>query len=79
MEIELVEQAGGQVLLHGARAAGDGDIVGAGGLARLIQGRLDSAGDEGEVGSALHRQRVTRVVAEDEDRNAERGLLAPGA
>jgi hypothetical protein len=50
VEVQLVEQARREVLLHGARAAGDRDVLVAGGGAGLVERRLDPVGHERERG-----------------------------
>ena len=50
VQVELVEQSGGEVLPHGARAAGDRDVLPAGrGRAGLLERGLDPVGDEREA------------------------------
>src|SRR5436309_6919206 len=46
VEVELVEQAGGEVLLHGACPAGDLVVLVAGRSPGLLQRGFDSIGDE---------------------------------
>ena len=53
VDLQLVDEAGAEVLLHDVRSAGNGDVPVAGGRASLLQRRLDAVGDEGEGGSAL--------------------------
>lgn len=65
---QLVDQARGEILVDGARAAMDRDIAVSGNVARLRRRRLDTVGDEVERGAAVHRLRVARVVGEHEDR-----------
>ena len=55
-----------QVLLDGARAAGDDDVLVAGRGARLLERGLDAVGDEVERRPAL-LERLARVVGEHED------------
>src|SRR4051794_22775079 len=76
VEVELVEQAGGERLLDGLCAAGDEDVLPAR-LARLRDRRLDAVGDEEERRAALHRDGLAWVVREDEGRGVERWVLAP--
>ena len=63
-QVQLVDQAGAQVLLDGGDAATEPDVLAAGGRACLLERRLDAVGDEVERRAALHRQRVARVVGE---------------
>jgi hypothetical protein len=52
---ELVDEAGGQVLVDRGRAAGDGEVAIPRRLTRLLQGCVDAVGHEPEAGAALHR------------------------
>jgi hypothetical protein len=64
-------------LLHGARAAGDRDVLVAGRRPGLLQSRLDPVGHEVERRAALHRQRLARVVGEHEHGRVVGRVLAP--
>jgi hypothetical protein len=77
VELQLVEQADIQGLLHGGCAAGDVHVLAAGGFASLCHGAGDPVGDEGKCRAALADPRLPRVVGEDEDRRAERGWVGP--
>ena len=79
VQVQLVEQAGGEVLVDRARAAGDRDVLVAGGRARLLERGLDPVGDEVERRAALHLERLARVVGEHVDRRVVRRVLAPPA
>ena len=76
---QLVDQAGGEILIDGGRAALDRDIAVVGRRACLCQCRLDSVGDEVVRGGAVHRLRLARVVGEHEDRGVERRVVTPPA
>src|SRR4029453_11332939 len=78
-QLQLVDQAGGEVLVDGGRAALDRDIALASRSACLCQCRLNSVGDEVVRGAAVHRLRLARVVGEYEDRGVERRIVAPPA
>ena len=78
MDLEVVDQARLQVLLGGARPAGDRDVLAAGCRLRLLERRLDAVGDERERRLALD-QRLARMVGEDEDGLVEGRLVAPPA
>jgi hypothetical protein len=79
VEPQLADQAGGEVLVDGGRAAVDRDVAVAGRRACLCRYRLDSVGDEVVSGAAVHRLRVARMVGEHEDRGVERRIIAPPA
>src|SRR5215211_5712490 len=49
VQLQLVDQTGRQVLVDDVGAAADEDVLLAGGLPRLLQGRLDSIGDKVKV------------------------------
>jgi hypothetical protein len=77
VKIELVEHPGCEELLYGAGTASDRDMLASRGRAGLIERRLDPAGDEGKGRAAPHRQRLARVVGEDEYGRVKGRLLAP--
>jgi len=56
-QVQFVDQAGAQVLLHGRRAAAEAHVLAAGGVERPGQRRLDAVVDEVERRPALHRDR----------------------
>src|SRR5581483_418559 len=78
-DVHVVDQAGGEELADGGRAAADADVQ----AARYLLGRrkrLRRAGvDEVEGGAALHLDRGPEVMGEHEDGGMERRLLAPPA
>src|SRR5215471_19671679 len=55
---DLVDEAGGEVLVDRRGSAGDGDVALSRGLAGLVEGRPDPVGHEGERRAALHCQRL---------------------
>src|SRR5215218_3857219 len=75
VQLQLVDQTGRQVLVDDVGAA-DEDVLLAGGLPRLLQGRLDSIGDKGES-RVREDQRLALVVRVNEDRLAEGRVLTP--
>jgi hypothetical protein len=77
--VHLVEQPGREVLLHGAGAAGDRDILVARRRARLLERGLDPVREEVERRAAVHLQRLARIVGQHEDRGVVRRILAPPA
>src|SRR3954447_21514598 len=77
-EIHHVDEIRRQVLARRLGSARERDILVPGRFARLLERRLDSSADEGEL-RALQRERLSRMVREDEDRMVERRLVAPPA
>jgi hypothetical protein len=75
VEVELVDQAEPQRLVHGAGATHEVDVLVPGRHLRLRDRDLDVR-DEGEAGRAGHPDRV-RPVGRYEDRHLERRVLAP--
>jgi hypothetical protein len=73
--VQVVDQAGGQELADGGRAAADADIPARGGLARLRK-RLGGAGVE-EVASQRPGP-VPRPAASEDDPPAPKSSPAPG-
>jgi hypothetical protein len=76
---QLVDQPGGQVLVDRGRAAGDRDIRVPGRHPGAVQCGHRPVGDEREGRTALHGQRLARVVGQDEHRRVVGRLLAPPA
>jgi hypothetical protein len=66
VQAELVEQAGRQVLVDRAGAAGNRDVLVAGGRAGPRERGLDPVGDEVERRAALDPERLALLVAERE-------------
>src|SRR6266536_5241849 len=77
MNLQLVHQPCPQVLPNDVHAAPDPDVSLAGGGLALLEAGLDSAGDEGVGGAALHRHRLTRLVREHEYRPLEGRRISP--
>jgi hypothetical protein len=78
-DVQLVEQAGPQVLPHGGDAAAEPQVRATGRGPGPLQRRLHPVGDEVERRPPRRRQRLARVVGEHEDVVVERRLLAPPA
>ena len=76
VQLELVDEAGSQVLVDGVGSAADRDVLAAGRRLRLLERRLDPVGHEGER-RVRERQRLALVVGEHEDRHVERRVVAP--
>jgi hypothetical protein len=77
VDVELVQEAGSDVLLDRLRAPADPHVLGAGRGARLFECGLDPVGHEDERRPTLHLERVARVVHEHEHRVVERRVVAP--
>src|SRR4029453_10896615 len=77
VDVELVEEAGLQVLLHDRRAAAEQDVPVSGGCTRLLERALDPVGDQRERRPALLDDRFALMVSEHEDRHVERRVVAP--
>src|SRR5690242_20737090 len=75
--MRVVDQAGGQELADGGRAAADADVPARGGLARPRQ-RLRGAGvEEVKRGTAVHPDGGPEMVGEHKDRGVERRGVSP--
>src|SRR5262245_8141693 len=79
VQMELVEQTGGEVLTDGAGSTGDQDVLVARRLARLLESGFDSVGCEVEGRASHHLHRLALVVGEDEDRGVVGRIVAPPA
>jgi uracil-DNA glycosylase family 4 len=76
-DVQVVDQAGGQELADGGRAASDADVRPGRCLTRLRE-RLGGAGvEEVKRGPALHLDRGPGMTGEDENRGAERRRVSP--
>jgi hypothetical protein len=78
-QVELIDQAGPQVLLDGRHATAKPDITLASGIAGPFQRRPDAIINEVECRSAVHREGWPGMVGEDEHRVVVRRVLAPPA
>jgi hypothetical protein len=78
-QVQLIDQAGPEVLLDRGGPASEPDVVAVGGLERSLERRIDAVVDEVERGSALHRDGRTGVVGEHEHRVVEGRVVAPPA
>lgn len=66
VQVQLVEQVRREVLLHGARAAGDRDVLAAGGRTRSLERRVDAIGDSPSGWSTLGLGPATKPSRETE-------------
>src|SRR6201999_1750330 len=65
---QLINEAGGEVLVEGAGPAGDRDVLLPRRLSRPLERRLDPVADEVVAGAAFHLDTRAGTVAEDEYR-----------
>src|SRR5206468_3852845 len=63
----------------GRDATADPHVTRAGCGGRLLESRVDSAGDESELGSARHRERWAWMMGEHENRSVIGRLFSPPA
>src|SRR5690606_14046786 len=76
-ELQLVDRPRAQVLPQRRDTAADAHVPALRGLERERPRALEAVGDERKGRAAAHGQRRTCIVREDEDRAAERRLVAP--
>src|SRR5437667_9534922 len=77
--MQLVDQAGAQILPDGGYAAAEADVAAVRCSARLLQGGVNAFGDKAKLRTSRHPERRPRVMREHEDRHVIRRLLAPPA
>src|SRR2546421_7747180 len=78
-EVQLVNQAGAQILPNSGDAATEADIAAACCGARLLQSGVNAFGDKAKLRTALHPERRARVMRQHEDGRVIRRVLAPPA
>ena len=61
-EVQLIDEAGAEILLDRVRSAADAHVFAVGGFLRPVQGLVDTAGDEVEGRAAGHFEGRARVV-----------------
>ena len=71
-QVQIVDEAGPQVLLDRGHAAAEPDVGLAGGIGRPLQGRLDAVLDEVEGGPALHLDGCMRPFMEPRAAHTQR-------
>src|SRR5205823_14262870 len=76
-DLHLVDEAGGEILLRGARAAGQRHVLPPRRAPRLLERRLDPVGVEGERRAALQPERLARMMSKHEHRVMVRGIVSP--
>src|SRR5438270_12692876 len=75
-DLHLVDEAGGEVLLRGARAARQRHVLPPRRAPRLLERRLDRVGDDGERRAALQPERLARMMSKHEHRVMVRGIVS---
>src|SRR5207237_7789380 len=76
-EMQLVDQAGAQILPNRRYAAAETDVAAARCGGRLLQRGVYAFGDEPKLGAARHLERRAGVMRQHEDRRVIRRLVAP--
>jgi len=66
-EVHLVDVAGEEKLADGRNTTADANVFFAGSFGRLLEGRVNTRGDEVKRGAAFHLERRARVMREDEN------------
>src|SRR5712691_9841935 len=77
--MQLVNQAGVQILPNRRYAATNADVAPARCGPRLLQGSVNAFGDEPKLRTSRHAEGRSPVMGQDEDRRVIRRLLAPPA
>src|SRR6266446_4969318 len=78
-EMQLVDQAGAQILPDSGYAATEAHVAAAGCSARLLQGGVNAFGDKAKLRPSGHPERRPRVMRQHEDGRVIRRLVAPPA
>src|SRR5436309_3867819 len=78
-EMQLVDQAGAQILPDGGYAAAEADVAAVRCSARLLQGGVNAFGDKAKLRTSRHPERRPRVMRQHEDGRVIRRLVAPPA
>src|SRR5262249_51922418 len=76
-QMQLVDQAGTQILPNGGNAATHADVTPARSGACLLEGGMNTFCDEPKLRTSGHLERRSRMMGEHEDRHMIRRLLAP--
>src|SRR6266550_4500886 len=77
--MQLVDQAGAQILPDSGYAATEADVAAARCSARLLQSGVNAFGDEAKLRTSRHPERRPRVMRQHEDGRVIRRLVAPPA
>src|SRR6516162_3027090 len=78
-QVQLVDQPHPKILPNRRGAATEAYVAAACRSLRLLQSRVNTAGDEPELRAALHRDGCARMMRQHEHRRVVRGLVAPPA
>src|SRR5260221_6864047 len=76
-KMQLVYQAGAQILPDRGDAATEADVAAAGCSGRLLQGRVNAFRDKAKLRIARHPERCPRVMRQHEDGRVIRRLVRP--
>src|SRR5205823_13851548 len=77
--MQLVNQAGAQILPNSGNAAAEAYVAATRRSARLLQGDVNAFGDEAKLRTSRHPERRARVMRQHEDGRVIRRLVAPPA
>src|SRR5213594_135585 len=77
--MQLVDQAGAQILPDSGYAAAEADVAAVRCSARLLQGGVNAFGHKAKLRTSRHPERRPRVMHQHEDGRVIRRLLAPPA
>src|SRR3989454_991035 len=78
-EMQLVDQAGAQILPDSGYTATEADVAAVRCSARLLQGGANAFGDKAKLRASRHPERRPRVMRQHEDGRVIRRLVAPPA
>src|SRR3989454_11032844 len=76
-EMQLVDQAGAQILPDSGYAATEADVAAVRCSARLLQSGVNAFGDKAKLRTSRHPERRPRAMRQHEDRRVIRRLPAP--
>src|SRR6267143_850274 len=77
--MQLVNQAGAQILPDSGYAAAEADVAAARCSARLLPSDVNALGDKAKLGTSRHPERRPRIMRQHEDGRVIRRLVAPPA
>src|SRR5512132_3665612 len=78
VQLELVEQPGGQYLAQQLPAAGHRHVLAAGGLPGQVERPLDAVGDKRERRATLALEHLPGAMGDNEHRGPEGRVVTPG-
>ena len=76
-QVQLVDKSSAKILPDRGNAATQPDIAAARGIPRLPQRGVNTVGDEAKHSAALHHERRSRMMSQNEDRRVIRRLVTP--